>query len=112
MDPRAVLPSVIAVYQDAHDGRDVPTALAQFTPDAVITDEGHTYRGTAGVETFLRTAAAEFTFTRTLVDATEAAPDEWVVTNHLEGDFPGGVVDLRYRFCLAGDRISRLEIAP
>ena len=52
MDPSAVLPSAIAVYQDAHDGRDVPTALAQFTPDAVVTDEGHTYRGTAGVETF------------------------------------------------------------
>ena len=35
-----------------------------------------------------------------------------MVTNHLEGDFPGGTVDLRYRFRLAGDRIARLDIAP
>jgi hypothetical protein len=34
------------------------------------------------------------------------------VTNHLEGDFPGGVVDLRYRFVLAGGLIAELEIAP
>jgi len=112
MDPNAALPSVITTYQEAHDRHDVPTALDQFTPDAVVTDEDRTYRGTAGVDTFLRTAAAEFTFTRTLVNAVEVGPDEWVVTNHLEGDFPGGVVDLRYRFRLAGDLISHLEIAP
>ena len=100
------------MYQDAHDRRDVPTALAQFAPDAVVTDDGHTYRGAVGIETFLRAAAAEFTFTRTLVDATATAADEWVVTNHLEGDFPGGTVDLRYRFRLAADLITRLDIAP
>jgi hypothetical protein len=112
MDPSAALPSVITTYQEAHDRHDVLTALDQFTPDAVVTDEDRTYHGSAGVETFLRTAAAEFTFTRSLVDATEVAPHEWVVTNHLEGDFPGGVVDLRYRFRLADDLISRLDIAP
>ena len=115
MDPNSVapaLPSAIALYQDAHDRRDVPTALAQFAPDAVVTDDGHTYRGAAGIATFLRAAAIEFTFTRTLVDAAETAADEWVVTNHLEGDFPGGTVDLRYRFRLAADLITRLDIAP
>jgi hypothetical protein len=34
------------------------------------------------------------------------------VTNHLEGDFPGGVVDLRHRFVSADNLISDLEIAP
>ncbi|WP_405071977.1 hypothetical protein OG558_22060 [Kribbella sp. NBC_01510] len=37
---------------------------------------------------------------------------QYVVTNHLEGDFPGGVVDIIYRFTLANDLITRLEIAP
>ena len=32
--------------------------------------------------------------------------------NHLEGDFPGGVVDLRYKFTLTDDLISELVIAP
>jgi len=34
------------------------------------------------------------------------------VVNHLEGDFPGGVVDLRYQFALKGDLIAELVIAP
>jgi hypothetical protein len=41
-----------------------------------------------------------------------ADEDTWLVVNHLEGDFPGGVVDLRYRFALSGDLISELVIAP
>jgi hypothetical protein len=35
-----------------------------------------------------------------------------LITNHLEGNFPGGVVDLRYQFALAGDLISTLTISP
>jgi hypothetical protein len=34
------------------------------------------------------------------------------VRNRLEGNFPGGVVDLRYEFTLSIDRISALTIAP
>jgi hypothetical protein len=33
------------------------------------------------------------------------------VTNHLEDSFPGGVVDLLYRFVLADGLISEREIA-
>jgi hypothetical protein len=106
------LPATISMYLDARDRHDLPVSLARFTPDAIITDEGHTYEGSAGVETFLRTAGTEFTFTRTLVEAIETAPGEWLVTNHLEGNFPGGTADLRYRFQLSGDLIARLDIAP
>jgi hypothetical protein len=35
-----------------------------------------------------------------------------VATEHLAGDFPGGVVDLRYRFAMDGDVIAGLVIAP
>jgi hypothetical protein len=34
----------------------------------------------------------------------------WVVSHHLEGDFPGGKADLDYRFALEGERIERLDI--
>ena len=34
------------------------------------------------------------------------------MTNRLEGDFPGGTVDLSYRFHLNDDRITHLDIAP
>jgi hypothetical protein len=35
-----------------------------------------------------------------------------VAVNHLEGSFPGGVVDLAYRFTMDGDLIAELVIAP
>jgi hypothetical protein len=38
--------------------------------------------------------------------------DTWLIRNRLEGNFPGNVVDLRYRFELAGDLITALVIAP
>jgi hypothetical protein len=106
------LPKSISAYQMAHDRRDIPTALAQFADDASVVDDGRTYDGIAGVESFLRTAASEYTFTRTLVSAVEIAPDHWIVTNHLEGDFPGGEVDLTYEFRLANGLITHLTIAP
>jgi len=34
------------------------------------------------------------------------------VRQHLEGDFPGGEVDLHYRFTLSGASIGGLVIEP
>jgi hypothetical protein len=34
----------------------------------------------------------------------------WEVVNRIEGDFPGNVADLTYRFTLADDLISQLTI--
>lgn len=110
--PAPAVPEAITVYQAAHDRRDTATALAQFAPTAVVVDDGRTYDGLDAVESFLRTAASEYTYTRTLLTATETAPDRWLVTNHLAGDFPGGQVDLTYEFQLADGLITRLTIAP
>ena len=106
------VPNAITAYQAAHDRRDVATALAQFDLAARVVDDGRTYEGSSGVEEFLRSAASEYTYTRTLVTAEEVGPDRWRVTNHLEGNFPGGQVDLSYEFQLAGGRIASLTIAP
>ncbi|MDQ6853834.1 MAG: nuclear transport factor 2 family protein [Actinomycetota bacterium] len=106
------LPDVIRRYQDAHDRHDTETALATFTPDARVIDEEHEHKGTDDIRHWLRTAATEFTYTRTLVTADALEAKTWLVVNHLEGDFPGGVVDLRYRFRLSGGLISELVIAP
>ena len=106
------VPKAIEAFQTAHDRRDTPNALAQFAEVATVVDDGRTDDGIAGVESFLRTAASEYTFTRTLVSAVEIAPDHWIVTNHLEGDFPGGQVDLAYEFHLANGLITHLTIAP
>ena len=92
--------------------RDADAALRAFTPTAVVVDDGTTYRGTDEIRRFLSRAGAEFTYTTELVGAQRVDDERWVVTNRLEGDFPGGVAELRYRFAMDGDLIAELVIAP
>ncbi|MGY2066693.1 nuclear transport factor 2 family protein [Blastococcus sp. SYSU DS0619] len=106
------LPATIRDYLAAHDAGDVDTALRAFTPTAVVVDDGVTYRGTEELRRFLAKAGAEFTYTSTLVAAERSDDAHWVATKHLEGNFPGGVVDLHYRFAMDGDLIAELVIAP
>ena len=65
----SAVPNAITMYQTAHDRRDVVTALAQFTVDAIIVDDGRTYEGAGGVETFLQKSGSEYSYTRTLISA-------------------------------------------
>jgi len=100
------------MYQSAHDRRDVETALAQFTHEATVVDDGRRYEGVNGIEQFLTKAGSEYTYTRTLISAEEVTANCWRVTNRLEGNFPGGQVDLSYEFYLESELIARLIIAP
>jgi hypothetical protein len=111
-DDLAAVPDAITLYQASHDNRDVETALAQFTDDAHIEDDGRTYGGRSGVESFLQRAGSEYTYTRTLIGVSEVSPDCWRITNRLEGNFPGGIVDLSYEFVLKDRLIATLTIAP
>jgi ketosteroid isomerase-like protein len=110
--PTDQLPATIRGYLAAHVAGDADTALRAFTPTAVVVDDGSTYRGTDEIRAFLAEAGSEFTFTTALVAAERIDDTHWVAVNHLEGDFPGGVADLRYRFALAGDLVAELVIAP
>ena len=105
------LPEVIQRYLVARDARDTEGALAAFSPDAKVTDEHHDYHGTEEILVWLDTAAAEFTFTRTLLDIYAVDWNTWVLRNRLEGDFPGGLVDLDFRFVLRHGLIAELVIA-
>ena len=111
-DEPVALPEVVRRYQDAHDRHDTAGAVAMFARDARVVDDGHEYRGAEEITGWLNKTASEFTFTRTLLSAEPLARDTWLVVNHLEGNFPGGVVDLRYQFVLVDDLISELVIAP
>lgn len=107
---RDELPWAVATYLTAH--RDVTTALTAFTADAAVTDEGHTYRGHDAIADWIRNAASEYTYSTELVSATRFGGAHLDVLQHLEGDFPGGVADLHFRFTLDGELITRLVIEP
>ncbi len=106
------LPAVVTTYLTAHQARDVATAISIFTDDAAVTDEGHTYRGRDTIATWLGSAGEEYTFTTEFTGATITDPAHVDVVQRLEGNFPGGVADLHYRFTLDGDAIRRLVIEP
>lgn len=104
------LPGPIRSYLDAHVARDTDTALQSFDPDAIVVDDGRSYRGTDEVRAFLQKAGAEFNDTTQLVGAQCVDDEHWVVFNRIEGDFPGGAADLAYRFTMDGDDITELVI--
>ncbi|CAA0134491.1 Uncharacterised protein [Mycolicibacterium vanbaalenii] len=106
------LPTAVTTYLTAHRSRDVTTALSAFTADAEVTDEGHTFRGSEAIGTWLGSAGSEYTFTTEFTGATTTDATHVDVLQRLEGDFPGRVADLHYRFTLDGELISRLVIEP
>jgi len=105
------LPATVTAYLTAHRTHDVEAAVATFTSDATVTDEGRTHRGHDEIRAWLSRTSSEYTYTTTFIGATVNGADV-DVRQRLEGNFPGGVADLHYRFTLHGDLIARLAIAP
>ena len=102
------LPEPITTYLVAHAGRDAGGALAAFTTHA----EGRDHRGRAEIEAWLNSSAGAYSYTTEFTGANALDTTSFDVVQHLEGDFPGGVADLHYRFTLEDGRISRLGIEP
>ena len=91
---------------NAHD------LLSAFAPDATVIDDGKTYTGHDEIHRWREAETNDYTYTVELSHVEKFDDTHYVVTNHLEGDFPGGVVDLIYRFTLVDDLIAHLRIAP
>ncbi|GHF53485.1 ketosteroid isomerase-like protein [Amycolatopsis bartoniae] len=106
------LPATVTAYLSAHEARDADAALRHFTPDATVVDEGQARHGHAEIREWLLKAGSRYTYTSTLTGTERVGDDHYVATHHLEGDFPGGVADLHYRFTLHNGRIARLVIEP
>lgn len=103
------LPAAVRAFSAAHEARDADAALAALAPGAVITDVGEAFEGEQALRRFVSEAGAEFSYTD-VVTRIARDGDTWVLGHHLEGDFPGGQVDLDHRFTLAGDLVARLDI--
>ncbi len=108
----AELPDVLTAYLVAHDGRNSDAASTLFATEASVTDAGATHASLDEIRTWLDHEASEYTYTTTTTRCQRLDDDRYVVTRHLEGNFPGGVVDLRFTFDLADGKITSLVIAP
>jgi hypothetical protein len=110
---QADLPQPITTYLDRSQGNQRRTAIEAFAPDAIVIDDGHQYRGTSEIAVWLDRVVSEYEYTTTFLRA-ERDEHSTLVVNRLEGTFPGGIVDLKYRFVLNGQNaaIRELTIAP
>ncbi|KAF5993654.1 nuclear transport factor 2 family protein [Streptomyces sp. WAC00263] len=106
------LPEVITRYLNAHRTHDTATAITAFTDQATVIDDGNTHAGTEAIEAWLNRSASEFTYTIHLTHAQQTDATRYITTHHLEGNFPGGTIDLRYQFTLSDGLIERLVIEP
>ncbi|RQR64664.1 nuclear transport factor 2 family protein [Burkholderia sp. Bp9002] len=103
------LPDSIRTYFDFSNGSDTAHAAQCFTPDAVVVDEGQTYRGHDAIESWNRESRKKYAFTVEPV-AASGSGERLTISARVVGNFPGSPVQLDHVFDLAGDRISALEI--
>jgi ketosteroid isomerase-like protein len=106
------LPDLITTYLVVHQARDLDSAVAYYSADAVVSDEGHQYHGPDEIRAWMARSAAAYTYTSTLSAAHRLDGDHFDAVHHLEGDFPGGVADLHFKFALRDGRITALVIEP
>jgi hypothetical protein len=107
----APTPSVVTRYFAAADARDFTELADCFVSDGFVVDEGTTYRGHDEIIGWRQDVAAKWTFTTTVTGSESVSPTEFRVHARVEGDFPGGVAELTYRFVLRDDAITELSIA-
>ena len=103
-------PDVITRYYDASATGNLDTLLGCFTADAHVHDEGHDYHGLAAIRGWRESVASTFTYTTKITGTEQTRDGDYLISTHLEGDFPGGAVDLDQRFTLSGGLISDLSI--
>ena len=109
--PTDSLPATVRDFLSAHVVHDAATASSFLAEDAVVVDQGETFRGREKAHAFLRDAGSEFEYTTEQIGARRVDDAHWVVILRLEGTFPGGVAELDYRFTLRDDLVTELVIA-
>jgi uncharacterized protein (TIGR02246 family) len=105
------VPDAVERYVAALNSRDKESLLTLFTPDAVVIDEGQTWRGATEIRVWVEDVAFRFRYTAEVLGVDTAANGSHVARVRLEGNFPGGTAELNVRFDLEGDRIRGLENA-
>ena len=103
---------VIRRYFALDADREIDSIVALFSDGATVVDEGETREGTTAIRAWQTGPASQYTYTTDVLGTAAVTADRFVVTGRLTGNFPGGTAELKWDFTVAGERISRLVIAP
>lgn len=103
------VPPAVQRMIDATNSGDHDAFVAAFTDDATLVDWGKVFEGREGVASWDHSdnigRRSHFEVATVAQDG-----DDWVVTLDVTGGGFNGTSD--FRFALADDRISRMEIVP
>ena len=102
------LPPVIAAFFQAHNTGETTGFKQLFTPDALVTDEAHEYRG-AAIKAWIDEAIAKYKPVADVADLAQVG-GQIIATAQVSGNFPGSPAQIRYRFTLRDDKIAALTI--
>ena len=105
-------PTVITEYLRAAETGDLDTLVACFTEHGTVLDEGRTYHGREAIRGWRESLRSQWEYTTAVTGRESQGDAGYIIRTHVEGNFPGGVADLTYRFDLAGERITALTILP
>jgi SnoaL-like domain len=117
------LPRAIQAYFAAAADDDADALVGCFADDAVVIDEDRSWRGHAQIVQWREEVATKFDYTidvrgvrpRGTTDREDGDDGEdggFRVQARLQGDFPGGIVDLDFGFVVRSGLITQLEIVP
>lgn len=101
-------PSVRA-YFEADEKNDAGAPLHVFSPDATVTDDGHTQTGHAAIDAWWRAVKAKYQAVAEPLEA-EATADTQKVRAKATGQFSGSPVVLTFAFRIENHKIAALEI--
>ena len=102
------LPKPIAAYFAA-DATARGVVADCFTADATVIDERKTYRGREAIREWKAASTAKYSYVAEPT-AIRNEGGQSAITARVTGNFPGSPIELDYRFTLADDKITSLEI--
>jgi hypothetical protein len=103
-------PPVVTRYLAAATAAEFAVLAECFETTGTVVDEGRTYHGRDEIVGWRESLANKWVFTTTVTASEPIDADSYRVKVRVEGNFPGGVADLTYRFSLRDDLIVSLSI--
>ena len=102
------LTPLTARFVESMNAQNSAAFIACFTPDAVVEDEGHTFRGTAEIQAWIEEAFRKY---RPFLEVTSVTISDtgMVITGTVSGSFPGSPIVLHYHLTITQDHISSLK---
>jgi len=105
------LPKVVAAYVEAYNARNREAAVACFSEEALVHDEGKDHRGRKAIREWIGETIERYQplLSPGKIEGSDRNP---VVAVTVSGSFPGSPVTLSFHFTIEEGRIAELKIAP